>query len=179
MYTHHAICQTVVYTPHPASSSHSWHGQTFTICLGGGWRILNHHPHTIRYAYKHIHLQMEYFSGRMKSRLILYRNIKVLMILNKIIDWSVPGNVFSLSLDDSLHHLAVCIPLTFIYSHHIRVDGDLLQMCCRKRSRHGEEKMHCTHKPLSVKHSLFKCNRLWFYRAKTGGWAVEMGGTHG
>lgn len=32
---------------------------------------------------------------------------------------------------------------------------------------------------LSVKHSLFKGNTLSFYRAKTGGWAVEMGGADG
>lgn len=32
---------------------------------------------------------------------------------------------------------------------------------------------------LSVKHSLFKGNTLSFYRAKTGGWAAEMGGADG
>lgn len=38
VYTHHAVCQTIVYTPHPASSSHSWHSQTFTgaVLMRGG-----------------------------------------------------------------------------------------------------------------------------------------------
>ncbi len=32
---------------------------------------------------------------------------------------------------------------------------------------------------LRVKHSVFKGNTFTFYRAETGGWAVEKGGTDG
>lgn len=36
VYTHHTACQTIIYTPHPASSSDSWHSQTFTVCFREG-----------------------------------------------------------------------------------------------------------------------------------------------
>lgn len=45
---------------------------------------------------------------------------------------------------------------------------------------HSREKMLFVYtKSLSVNSSLFKTNMVTFYRAKTGGWAVEMIGTDG